>query len=112
MRNTILIALVSLVIFSCKKDTYNTIPKLTYKSVNTKILYPNQVIKFTLNVTDAEGDIIDTMYVQKVNINVIKDSCKTSGFSEKYVVPIFPSSKNINPVETQYTILSFFMGLL
>ena len=106
MRNTILIALVSLVIFSCKKDTYSSTPKLTYKSVNTKTLYPKQVVKFTLNVTDAEGDITDTMYVQKININKVKDSCKSSGFSDKYPVPTFPSTKNLN----QDILVSFASG--
>ena len=107
MRNTILIALVSLVIFSCKKDTYSSIPKLTYKSVNTKTLYPKQVIKFTLNVTDAEGDISDTMYVQKININKVKDSCNISSFSDKYPVPKFPSTKNLN----QDILVSFASGI-
>ncbi len=90
MRNTILITLVSLIIFSCKKDTYSTTPQLTYKSVNTTHLFPNQVIKFNLTVTDAEGDIIDTMYVQKVSLN-----CPASNFSERVALPKFPTNKNI-----------------
>ncbi len=90
MRNTILIALVSLFFLGCKKDTYNTTPQLTYKSVNTKQLYPDQILKFTLTVTDAEGDIIDTMYVQKVSLN-----CAASNFSERDPLPVFPVSKNL-----------------
>jgi hypothetical protein len=90
MRNTILIALVCFVFSGCKKDTYSSTPQLTYKSVNTNQLYPDQIIKFTLTVTDAEGDIIDTMYIQKVSLN-----CPGSDFSATYPVPTFPTSKNL-----------------
>ena len=77
MRNTILIALVSLIIFGCKKDTFSTTPSLKYKSVNTKILYPGQVIKFNLSFTDAEGDL-DSIYIQKIATN-----CAKSGTIER-----------------------------
>jgi hypothetical protein len=90
MRNTILIALVSLVFFACNKDTFSSTPDLKYKSVNTTQLYPDQVIKFSLTFTDAEGDVIDTMYVQKVSLN-----CANSNFSERVPIPTFPTSKNL-----------------
>lgn len=66
MRNTILIALVSLVIFGCKKDSFSTTPSLKYKSVNVNRLFPGEVIKFKLSFTDAEGDL-DSIYIEKVN---------------------------------------------
>lgn len=90
MRNTILIALVCFVFLGCKKDTYSTTPQLTYKSVNTTHLFPDQVIKFNLTVTDAEGDVIDTMYVQKVSLN-----CPASNFSERVPIPKFITNKNL-----------------
>jgi hypothetical protein len=90
MRNTILIAVVCFAFFGCKKETYSTTPELTYKSVNTTFLFPDQIIKFSLTVTDAEGDIIDTLYVQKVSLN-----CVASNFSETVPLPKFPTSKNV-----------------
>ena len=90
MRNTILIAIVSLVFFGCNKDTFSSTPQLTYKSVNTNHLFPDQIIKFSLSFTDAEGDVIDTMYVQKVSLN-----CAASNFSERVPIPTFPTSKNL-----------------
>lgn len=90
MRNTILIALVCFVFLGCKKDTYSTTPQLTYKSANTTRLFPDQVIKFNLTVTDAEGDVIDTMYVQKVSLN-----CPASNFSERVPVPKFITNSNL-----------------
>ena len=90
MRNTILIALVSLIFLSCNKDTFSSTPKLTYKSVNTKTLQHNQIIKFNLSFTDLEGDVIDTMFVQKVSLN-----CPYSGFTDHYVIPNFPTSAKL-----------------
>ena len=66
MRNTILIALVSLVIFGCKKDSFSSTPSLKYKSVNINQLFPGEIIKFKLSFTDAEGDL-DSIYVEKIN---------------------------------------------
>ena len=90
MRYTILIALVSLIFLSCNKDTFSSTPKLTYKSVNTKTLQHNQRIKFNLSFTDLEGDVIDTMFVQKVSLN-----CPSSGFTDHYPIPAFPTSTKL-----------------
>jgi hypothetical protein len=90
MRNTILIAVVSLIFLSCSKDKFSSTPQLTYKSVNTDRLSPNQVIQFSLSFTDAEGDVIDTMYVQKVSLN-----CAASNFFERVAIPDFTTNKNL-----------------
>lgn len=90
MRNTILIAVVSLIFLGCTKDKFSTTPQLTYKSVSTDRLSPNQVIQFSLSFTDAEGDVVDTMYVQKVSLN-----CAASNFSERVPIPDFATNKNL-----------------
>ena len=102
MRNTILIALVSLIFLSCNKDTFSSTPKLTYKSVNTKTLGRNQILKFNLSFTDLEGDVIDTVFVQKVTLT---RTCIT--FSEKFPVPNFPTS----PKLTGDILVSYSNGL-
>ncbi len=92
MRNTIIIIIIVGFIFSgCKKETFSTTPTLTYKSVNTIQLKPDQIIKFYLNFTDAEGDVIDTLYIQKVSLN-----CAASNFSDKSRIPAFPTTKNLS----------------
>jgi hypothetical protein len=91
MRNTIILTIVSLVFFGCKKETYSSTPTLTYKSVNTTKLYPDQIIEFNLNFTDSEGDVIDTLYVQKVSLN-----CAASNFSDRSPIPRFPTTKNLS----------------
>ncbi len=78
MRNTILIGLVCFIFLGCKKDTYSSTPSLKYKSVNTNVLYPGQVIKFTLSFTDLEGDL-DSIFIQKIN-----PRCSQSTTTEKF----------------------------
>ena len=90
MRNTILIAVVCFIFSGCKKENYSSTPQLKYESVNTSELAPDQIIKFSLSFTDAEGDVIDTMYVEKVSLN-----CPASDFSERDPIPNFPTNKNL-----------------
>ncbi|MEJ7673600.1 MAG: hypothetical protein WKF59_13075 [Chitinophagaceae bacterium] len=40
-------------------------PQLKYESVNNKVFRSGDVIQFTLSFTDAEGDIDDSLYVEK-----------------------------------------------
>lgn len=94
MRNTILIALVSLVIFSCKKDTFTTTPILKYKSVNTNVLSQGGIIKFKLSFTDAEGDL-DSIYIEKVNPNCIKSGTKERFYLTEDIVKLKSKSDEL-----------------
>ena len=70
---------------SCKKNKYQTKPQLTLKNVANPVLSTNdQVLEFTLNVTDKEGDVQDSIWVQKVTLN-----CSSGNFLAKYKVPDF-----------------------
>ena len=89
MRNTILIVLISLLIVSCNKNKFTVIPQLKFKSVNTSKLYNGQVIVFKLSFTDGDGDLSDSMYVEKVSPN-----CPAGSFQQKYPLPVFPSVKD------------------
>lgn len=91
MKTKLLIA--ALFIFgltACNKDQFTTKPQITFKSVNTQQLYPDQIITFTLHYTDKEGDIQDSLYVQKITQN-----CDLSNFQELYQIPqSVPDQKN------------------
>jgi hypothetical protein len=91
MKTKILVALL-VVIFSgaCKKDKYNTKPQITFKKASTNTLRNNGTITFNMEVTDAEGDLQDTMWIQK---NVPR--CTASNFTAKYKMPDFTSVKNL-----------------
>src|SRR5438270_5163604 len=90
MRTKILVAFIAFCFLnSYSKDKYTTRPQLKYKSVNTKVLNRNQTLTFTLQVTDAEGDLQDSMWVQEIPRN-----CPDAGFISKYKMPEIISVKN------------------
>ena len=89
MRNTILIAVICLAICGCTKNKFSTIPQLKYKSVNTNELSNGQIIQFKLSYSDAEGDLQDSIYVEKYGTN-----CPDSRFKQYYNMPNFPVVKN------------------
>jgi hypothetical protein len=78
MKTKLLITSVAALCFAaCSKDKFTTKPQLEFKSVNTQVLYPNQLLEFTIHYTDREGDIQNTMfYIEKVTPN-----CSIAGSS-------------------------------
>jgi len=95
--------LVTLIAFgflaACGKDKYTTKPQLKFKKVNTNVVNRNDVLRFTLEVTDAEGDLQDTIVVQELVRN-----CPQGGGITKYKVPAFTAVGNFKAdVEICYT---------
>lgn len=91
MKTKILFAvLVITFLAACTKDTFKTKPQLSFKSVNTNVLSRGQNLVFTIEVTDAEGDIQDSMFIQKVAKN-----CTASNFPARYKMPQFVGTKNL-----------------
>ena len=90
MRYTILFSIILFAFLTgCNKDKYGTTPTLKFKSVNTTELRSGQQLVFTLTFTDAEGDISDSLYVQKY-----VSYCPGSTADDWYPVPSFPTSNN------------------
>ncbi len=80
----------SVFITSCKKSAFDTRPQLTYKGSNSEV-YPQQsLVEITLQITDKEGDIQDTIYVQKKSIN----GCSSATVG--YRMPGFNLGKNVD----------------
>ena len=98
MRYSILLASISLLIISCNKDKFTEAPQLKYKSVNTTELNKGQVLVFKLSFTDGDGDLQDSLFVEK-----IEPTCSGSYFKEKYKIPVFPNTKNTEgEIEVSY----------
>jgi len=77
MRYIILFITLSLFMISCSKDKFTTVPQIEFKSVNTTVLGSQQIITFTLSLTDKEGDVAGAkLYIQKV----APSYCPASGF--------------------------------
>lgn len=89
-------------LIACTKDKFQSKPQLELKRVNPTTLNPNNFITFDFVVTDSEGDIQDTLYIQK-----IVPGCTNSSYSLKYKMPNFAATKNLK-ADVEVT---FFHGL-
>jgi hypothetical protein len=77
---------------ACTKDKYTTSPKLELKSINGDA-FPNQaLLSFKFDVTDKEGDIQDTMWVQKISLTCPDQNL---GWPGAYKIPDFTAGKNL-----------------
>jgi len=88
----LIVALTTIFVTACSKDKFGTKPQLTFKGVNTDVLYPNAVIEFTLHYTDKDGDIQNTQfYIEKITKN-----CTLSNFvdSSHYTPMDVPPKKD------------------
>lgn len=91
MRYILLFSILLLTILSgCGKDKFNSTPSLKFSSVNTTELHSGQLLEFTLSFTDAEGDISDSIFTQKI----VPGCPGTSWDNQGYSIPTFPDSKN------------------
>jgi hypothetical protein len=90
MRYTILFSIFLLLLFAgCKKNKFSTTPSLKFESVNTTQLHNQQLIRFDLSFTDAEGDLTDSVFVQEVVPN-----CAASNIEGLFPLPVFPTTKD------------------
>ncbi|HMJ47440.1 MAG TPA: hypothetical protein VK498_08925 [Ferruginibacter sp.] len=80
MRIIIVIALLTVSFMGCKKDKFDTVPQIKYKSISPNVFPRSNVNSkegpvLTINVKDAEGDFgfktgTDTSYVYVKNITI------------------------------------------
>ena len=95
MRTKILILLTFATFFyGCKKSSYTTRPQISFNSVNSTVLYQGNVVTFQLNFTDKEGDIQDTLWVEKIS----RTCPNTPGvqFISNNKVPNFTATSNLD----------------
>ncbi len=90
MKAKILVLAALIIMVACKKDNYTTKPQLKIKEISTEVLRPNNALVFTIEFTDAEGDIQDSIWVQKV-----EPKCINSNFTARYKIPEFTATKNL-----------------
>lgn len=89
MRYLIILSAFAFLFAGCGKDKFETKPHLTFNSVSTTELRAGQLLQFKLGFTDKEGDISNSLYVEKV----VSD-CGDSNWKEVYNLPGFPASSN------------------
>ena len=53
--------------YGCQKSTYTSKPQLSVESISGTTLGQGSLLLFQIQFTDAEGDIQDTLWVQKIS---------------------------------------------
>lgn len=86
-------ALLLMVVAGCEKDGITTKPKLTFKSVSSEHIPYNGDISFTLEFSDKEGDINDSLRIIKVS----SADCDLASYADstKWKMPPLDGRKNI-----------------
>lgn len=69
MKYFVTLAAIVFLFWGCGKDSFETRPTLKYKSANGTIIPKDGLLKLTLTLTDKEGDIQDSIYIEKVTKN-------------------------------------------
>jgi len=65
-----LLAIVAVIVIACGKDRFETKPQLKLKSRNTDIVPINGVLRLTVEFTDKEGDVNDSLLIVRQRLNV------------------------------------------
>jgi hypothetical protein len=94
MGKSLLIASIFLLILSCGKDTFQSRPQLTLKSVSTTLVPVQGDLQIIMRLTDKEGDFVDTVWVEKITTR-----CPSSNFRDSLLYRIpddVPRSKNFD----------------
>lgn len=77
---------------TCSKDSYNTTPTLKFESVNGTEFPQGSVVTFHLQCTDKEGDVVDTIWVQRVSKVSV---CQYLSLADSFPIPNFFPPKNV-----------------
>ena len=89
----LIIALIIITGFiTCIKSSYNTTPTLKFIGVNSIVFPRPSVISFELQCTDKEGDVVDTIWIQKISK---VSACEINNFIDSFAIPNFQPPKNV-----------------
>jgi hypothetical protein len=67
--NKLPVFILLLAVLACGKDKFQTIPQLKFKSINTYNVPINENLRVTLEYTDKEGDVDDSLVVVRQRLN-------------------------------------------
>ncbi|MBV9961503.1 MAG: hypothetical protein JO072_04580 [Parafilimonas sp.] len=92
MKIKLLVAALLIGCVTCSKDTYNTNPTLKFDGVNATVFPQPSVVLFKLQCTDKEGDVVDTIWVQRVSK---VSACGSLSNIDSFAIPNFDPPKNV-----------------
>jgi hypothetical protein len=99
MKKLFALCLTLAVLASCDKDKFETKPQVRVLSTSGKNIPSSADLRVTLEVTDKEGDVDDSLYIVRERLN-------RKGFSRvvlPYKLPQYPAGKSRVEFETILT---------
>ncbi len=90
MKKLLLIGFACVLALACSKDKYQTKPQITIKSLNTSVVPIGGNLDVTLSYTDKQGDVDDSVFVQKIRLNSRVVATIRDSFG--YSIPAFPEN--------------------
>lgn len=95
MRYITICAGILLVMLACGKDKPETKPSIKIKSISGNIVPVNGNLNITLEFSDKEGDVNDSLFLKKIRLNTIPPvSGITIRDSFYLMIPDFPAKSN------------------
>jgi len=94
------------IVAACNKDKFQTKPTISIKSINTNLVLLNGTFIITLDCTDKEGDVQDSVIIIKQRLN--RRVVPTLRDTIRYKFPVFPKTTRtqVQAVLDYQTILS------
>jgi len=86
----IIAAVLVFTFIACNKDKFQTKPTISIKSINTEIVPLNGTFIITLECTDKEGDVEDSLILIKRRLN--KRVVTTVRDTLRFKIPTFPAN--------------------
>lgn len=91
MKFRLIIAAVLVFTFiACNKDKFQTKPTISIKSINTEVVPQNGTFIITLECTDKEGDVEDSLILIKKRLN--RRVVTTVRDTLRFKIPTFPAN--------------------
>lgn len=91
MKFRVIIAAVLVFTFiACNKDKFQTKPTISIKSINTEVVPQNGTFIITLECTDKEGDVEDSLILIKKRLN--RRVVTTVRDTLRFKIPTFPAN--------------------
>jgi hypothetical protein len=86
------------IVVACNKDKFLTKPTIKIKSLNTEYVPLNGNLIITMECTDKEGDVQDSVIIIKIRLN--RRVVPTLRDTLRYKFPVFPNSPRTEIVAT------------
>ena len=83
------------VVIACNKDKFQTKPTIKINSFNNSTVDLGNTLKVSLEVTDKEGDVEDSLFVVRERLNTRAPSPRILSPVLRYKIPAFPDKSKV-----------------